>query len=142
MTSSLISTEKFRTPVLFLVFNRPDTTQRVFEAIREAQPPRLYIAADGARTDRPGESQIVEEVRKIASDVDWPCDVKTLFREQNLGCKYAVSGAITWFFEHEEQGIILEDGAFLIHHFLVLRKAFKFLCRQSANYAYRWLQAS
>jgi len=109
MINSLVSAEKLRTPVLFLVFNRPDTTQRVFEAIRKAKPPRLYIAADGARTDRPGEAQMVEQVREIAIAVDWPCDVKTLFREVNLGCKYAVSGAITWFFEHEEQGIILED---------------------------------
>lgn len=41
--------------------------------------------------------------------MDWPCEVKTLFREENLGCKYAVSRAITWFFGYEEQGIILED---------------------------------
>jgi hypothetical protein len=52
---------------------------------------------------------IVEEVRTIATNVDWPCEVKTLFRETNLGCKNAVGEAITWFFEHEEQGIILED---------------------------------
>lgn len=31
------------------------------------------------------------------------------FREKNLGCKHAVSSAITWFFEQEERGIILED---------------------------------
>lgn len=109
MIDSLISPKQLQTPVLFLVFNRPDTTQRVFDAIRKAKPPRLYIAADGVRIDRPGEAQMVEQVREIATAVDWPCEVKTLFREQNLGCKHAVSGAITWFFEHEEQGIILED---------------------------------
>ena len=38
-----------QSPVLFLIFNRPDTTERVFEEIRKAQPPRLYIAADGPR---------------------------------------------------------------------------------------------
>lgn len=97
------------TAVLFLVFNRPDTTGRVFEAIRQAKPPRLYVAADGPRTGRPGEVEKVAEVRRIATAVDWPCEVKTLFREENLGCKRAVSSAITWFFEQEEQGIILED---------------------------------
>lgn len=95
--------------VLFLVFNRPDTTSKVFEAIRQAKPPRLYVAADGAREGRVGEAELVAKVRKIATTVDWPCEVKTLFRDQNLGCKYAVSGAITWFFECEEEGIILED---------------------------------
>ena len=41
--------------------------------------------------------------------VDWPCEVQTLFRNTNLGCKDAVSSAITWFFSHVEEGIILED---------------------------------
>ena len=99
-----------KTPVLFLVFNRLDTTQQVFEAIRQAKPPRLYIAADGARESKDGESKKVQEVREyILKHIDWGCEIKTLFREKNLGCKYAVSGAITWFFEHEEMGIILED---------------------------------
>ncbi|WP_305908264.1 hypothetical protein Q9L42_011480 [Methylomarinum sp. Ch1-1] len=98
-----------RSAVLFLVFNRPEPTTQVFEAIRQAKPPRLYVAADGPRPDREGEAVRCEEVRRIATDVDWPCEVVTLFREKNLGCKYAVSGAITWFFEQEEEGIILED---------------------------------
>jgi len=96
-------------PVLFIVFNRPDTTWQVFEAIRKAKPPRLYIAADGPRHEREGERASCEEVRKIASEVDWECDVKTLFRDKNLGCKIAVSEGISWFFEHEDEGIILED---------------------------------
>jgi len=103
------SAPPLNTAVLFLVFNRPDTTTQVFDAIRRARPQRLYVAADGPRTDRAGEAARVESVRKIATAVDWPCDVKTLFRDQNLGCKRAVSGAITWFFDHEEEGIILED---------------------------------
>jgi hypothetical protein len=98
-----------KSPVLFLVFNRPATTRRVFEAIRAACPRKLYVAADGARPDRPSEARSCEEVRAIATAVDWPCEVRTLFRERNLGCKLAVSGAITWFFEQEPEGIILED---------------------------------
>jgi hypothetical protein len=108
--------EKFTPPhplntaVLFLVFNRLDTTKQVFEAIKQAKPPRLYIAADGARDIKEGEAQKVKEVREyISSNIDWKCEVKTLFRDKNIGCKYAVSGAIDWFFENEEMGIILED---------------------------------
>ena len=98
------------TAVLFLVFNRLATTKKVFEAIRQAKPPRLYIAADGARETKEGEAEKVKAVRDyILKNIDWNCEVKTLFRDKNLGCKYAVSGGITWFFENEEQGIILED---------------------------------
>jgi len=109
MTSSFSPPGPLQTAVLFLVFNRPDTTARVFEAIRQAKPPRLYVTADGPREGREGEAERVAKVRAIATAVDWPCEVKTLFREKNLGCGLAVSQGITWFFEHEDQGIVLED---------------------------------
>jgi len=112
VTTTFAPPAPLQTAVLFLVFNRPDTTAQVFEAIRKAKPPRLYVAADGPRANREGEAERVARVREIATAVDWPCEVKTLFREGNLGCKHAVSGGITWFFEHEEQGIILEDDCF------------------------------
>lgn len=99
-----------RNAVLFLIFNRPDNTLEVFETIRNARPPRLYVASDGPRQHKTGEEQVVEDLRaEVLQRVDWPCEVKTLFRESNLGCKQAVSGAITWFFQNEEQGIIIED---------------------------------
>lgn len=109
-TNSLTPPHQLNTAVLFLVFNRLETTKQVFEAIRQAKPPRLYIAADGERAKKEGEAEKVQAVRNyILENINWECEVKTLFREQNLGCKYAVSGAISWFFENEEQGIILED---------------------------------
>jgi hypothetical protein len=95
--------------VLFMVFARPDTTERVFDAIRAARPARLYVAADGPRAGRAAEAERVSEVRSIATAVDWPCELRTLFRDTNLGCRRAVSGALDWFFEHEDQGIVLED---------------------------------
>lgn len=100
---------KTENAILFLVFNRPEETQLSFARIREAQPPRLYVAADGPRTARPDEAKTCMQVRAIATQVDWPCEVKTLFRDENLGCGKAVSSGISWFFENEEQGIILED---------------------------------
>ncbi len=112
-SGNVSDTKRLRTPVLFLIFNRPDTTMQVFEAIRRAQPPRLYIAADGARIDRVGEKEKVQAVRDLViGSINWDCEVKTLFRDTNLGCKHAVSSAITWFFEHEEMGIILEDDCY------------------------------
>ncbi len=98
-----------KTPILFLIFNRPDTTQKVFEQIAKQKPERLYIAADGPRDLKKGELQLCEATRKIVESITWPCEVKRLYRENNLGCKIAISGAINWFFEQEEDGIILED---------------------------------
>lgn len=104
-----MSSYQCKSPVLFLVFNRPKVTARVFDAVRQAKPLKLYVAADGPRTDRKGEKELCLKVREIATSVDWDCDVKTLFRDQNLGCEKAVSEAINWFFENVEEGIILED---------------------------------
>lgn len=98
-----------RTPVLFLVFNRPEPTSQVFAAIREAKPPRLYVAADGPRSGQAQDPENVFKVRQIATAVDWPCEVRILFRDTNLGCQRAVSEALIWFFADEENGIILED---------------------------------
>ena len=99
----------YNTPILFLIFNRPDTTKSVFEQIREIKPAKLYVAADGPRENRHGEDLRCAETRDIISKIDWPCKLKTLYREKNLGCKIAVSSAISWFFEQEEYGVILED---------------------------------
>ena len=68
------------TPVLFTVFNRPACTRRVFEAIRRAAPRRLFIACDGPRPERPEEAPLVSQVRGIVAEVDWECEVATLFR--------------------------------------------------------------
>jgi hypothetical protein len=95
--------------VLFLIFNRLDTTKLVFERIRQARPPRLYVAADGPRAGKVGEAEACRLTRAVVEHVDWPCKVTTLFRDQNLGCKEAVSAAVDWFFSQEEEGIILED---------------------------------
>lgn len=101
---------KFNVPILFLIFNRLDTTKEVFEEIRKVKPSKLYIACDGAREDKASEKDKVQEIRLyVLKNIDWDCDVKTLFRDKNLGCKLAVSAAISWFFQNEEMGIILED---------------------------------
>jgi hypothetical protein len=95
--------------VLFVIFNRPDTTIKVFEQIRIARPRRLYIAADAPRDNYPADVILCQQSRDIVNQVDWECEIKTLFRDKNAGCKDGVSSAVTWFFEHEEEGIILED---------------------------------
>lgn len=109
MSSGTERGKVMKKPVLFLVFNRPDTTNEVFETIRAYAPSELFIAADGPRPHKEGEKALCEEVRRIVSHVDWPCKVHTLFREENLGCKYAITGALRWFFSQVEEGIVLED---------------------------------
>lgn len=100
------------TPVLFLVFNRPDITRRTFSRLRETKPTQLFVAADGPRTHVPSDGENCRIVREIVQQVDWPCETHYLFRDTNLGCGQGVSSAISWFFEHVEHGIILEDDCY------------------------------
>jgi predicted SAM-dependent methyltransferase len=103
------SIENFDMNVAFFIFNRPDTTKQVFQAIAAARPERLFVIADGARSDRPGELDAVEATKAIIGSVDWPCEVATNFSDQNLGCRQRVASGLKWVFEQVEEAIILED---------------------------------
>ena len=92
----------YNIPILFIIFKRKDITLQSFQQIRKIRPAKLYIAADGARQDVAGEDLQVEQTRKAVVDaIDWNCDVKTLFRENNIGCGMGVYTAINWLFENE-----------------------------------------
>lgn len=93
--------------VLLLVYRRPEATALCLDAIRQARPARLYIAADGPRSEEVREACMA--ARSVTEQIDWPCNVTRLYRDTNLGPRLGVEQAIDWFFRHEEEGIILED---------------------------------
>jgi hypothetical protein len=95
------------TPVAFLVFNRPDVTERVFNRIAEAKPQTLLLVADGPRTEK--EATTCDQVRKIIDRVDWDCRVLKNFSDVNLGCKHRVASGLDWVFSQVSEAIILED---------------------------------
>lgn len=96
-------------PVLLIAFNRPDTLQQVFDMVRKARPASLYIAIDGPRPERPQEAALCGKCRAITEQIDWDCDVHTLFRDKNVGCGFGPAEAISWAFKTAEELIILED---------------------------------
>lgn len=97
------------TPVVFIIFNRPEVTSAVFEAIRAARPANLLVVADGPRHDRPGESERCAEARAVIDKVDWPCVVHRNYSDVNLGCKRRIVSGITWAFSLFSEVIVLED---------------------------------
>ena len=98
-----------RTPVIFLIFNRPQYTKRVFAEIAKAKPPKLLIVADGPRPDRPGEADKCAATREVLEHVDWECELLKNYSDINLGCRRRVASGISWVFEQVEEAIILED---------------------------------
>ncbi|HEY9855515.1 MAG TPA: glycosyltransferase family 2 protein [Stenomitos sp.] len=97
------------TPVALILFNRPDTTERVFRAIAQAKPRKLLVVADGPRPDKPGEAERCAAARAVLERIDWDCELLTNFSDTNLGTKRRVSGGLDWVFDQVEEAIILED---------------------------------
>lgn len=106
-------------PVLLMVFNRPALLRRVLTALAENRPPTVYVAADGPRAGHPTDAARCAEVRALVQEpLPWPCTVRLLLREENLGLQQAVTSAIDWFFAHETMGAILEDDCLPARDFL------------------------
>ena len=99
----------FDVPILVLAFNRPERLRGLIARLREVRPAFLFLSVDGPRQNNESDERLVAEVHKLVADIDWPCDVHTNFRSENLGCGKAVSTGIDWFFQHVDSGIILED---------------------------------
>ena len=105
-------------PVLLIVFNRPETTLRVLEAVGRARPRRLFVAADGPRHDHPlDKEQCRRTLQAVRDGIHWKCDVEYVVRDRNLGCGRAPASAISWFFQKVEEGIILEDDCVPVDQF-------------------------
>jgi hypothetical protein len=98
-----------QSPVVFLIFNRPEQTARIFATIRAARPARLLVVADGPRPGRAGEEELCKKTRSVVDGVDWPCDVLRNFSDANMGCGRRVSTGLDWAFAQVEEAIILED---------------------------------
>lgn len=108
-SDKIASGAPLKTPILLLIFNRPESTQLVFDAIRKSRPQRLFVKADGPRAHKPGEAELCAQARDIVRQVDWECDANYSFEEANAGCRSTVCNGIDWFFRNVDDGIILED---------------------------------
>ena len=106
---------QLKTPVAFLIFNRPDTTKKAFAQIAKVKPPKLLVVADGPRSDYPNDVEKCAAARAVIEDVNWPCEVLVNYADVNLGCQQRVSSGLDWVFTNVEEAIILEDDC-LPHH--------------------------
>ena len=113
--------------VLIIIFNRPDKFRKVIASLRTVKPHKLYIAADGPRVNNKNDIIKCSETREIIKEIDWECQIKTLFHDNNVGCEKGVSSAVTWLFENEEDGIILEDD-------IVPDETFFYYCEKLLDY--------
>jgi hypothetical protein len=96
-------------PVYINFFNRPDTLLRVFDAVRQAKPSKLFLSCDGPREGRKDDIENIQKCQEIVEHVDWECEVFQNYSDINLGCGMRMYSGISWAFEHVEYLIILED---------------------------------
>lgn len=100
---------QFKTPVVFIIFNRPDLTKRVFDIISQSKPSKLLVIADGPRKDDSDDLEKCAAAREVVDQIDWDCEVFKNYAENNLGCKKRIASGLDWVFELVEEAIILED---------------------------------
>jgi GT2 family glycosyltransferase len=104
-----MSVATLRTPVVLLIFNRPDTTAVVFERIAEVRPRSFFVVADGPRAGQPGDAEACAAARAVTERVGWRCEVRRDYADANLGCARRVASGLDWAFGQVEEAIILED---------------------------------
>ena len=100
---------KLDIPVLIIFFNRPNMLKKVFEQVKIVKPSKLYLYQDGPRKNRLDDMDNIQRCREIVDDVDWECEVFTMYQENNVGCDPSEYIAQKWMFSSETMGIILED---------------------------------
>lgn len=103
-----MSNWQLKTPVVLIIFNRTDTTQKVFDAIREAKPPKLFVICDAPRPHRETDKELCDATKAIINQVDWECEVFTNYSEINLGPRKCISSGLNWVFEQVEEAIVFE----------------------------------
>ena len=138
--------DSFPTPVVLIIFNRPQTTRQVFEAVRSIRPQKLLVVADGPRAGRAGEAEACVQARAIASAVDWPCELFTNFSDVNLGCDPRIVSGLDWAFSLVDEAIILEDDCLPDPSFFVfcseLLERYRGDCRVAAISGTNLIQSS
>ncbi|OGR56373.1 MAG: hypothetical protein A3I11_04160 [Elusimicrobia bacterium RIFCSPLOWO2_02_FULL_39_32] len=117
----------FDTPILFIIYNRPDLTEKIFNQIRLIKPKKLFVAADGPKQGKKGDIEKCQAARNILTQIDWQCEVNTLFSNSNLGCKIGESKPMNWFFDNVSEGIIIEDDT-------LPDTSFFYFCENLLNY--------
>jgi len=139
----------FDTPILLLIFNRPNHARTVLRRIREVKPKQFFIVADGPRVGNEHDQAMCQLTRDTVMElIDWECELKTLFREENLGCGLGPANGITWFFQQVEAGIILEDDCMPSLSFFTFcevllakyRDSEKIFAISGFNYCEKWLE--
>ncbi len=98
---------KFKTPILFLTYNKHDTTMHVFNQIKKVNPKNLIIASDGAKNK--SDEIIINNLRNSFNEDLKDIKFHKIYNDENLGCKSAVTNAINKCFELYSELIILED---------------------------------
>jgi len=116
-----------KTPVVFIIFNRPDHTKKTFDMIRKIKPSQLFIIADGPRIDFPEDEKKCLATRNVIKDIDWNCKVFKNYEKKNIGLKKKITTGLNWVFEHVDQAIILEDDCLAGPHFF-------YYCQELLNY--------
>lgn len=102
----------FKVPILVIIFNRHELVQKLFNEIKKQKPKYLYISCDGPRVDKENDIELINKSKAVFDQIDWDCEIKTLYRDKNWGAGKSISDALIWFFNQVEEGVVFEEDCF------------------------------
>ncbi|MDP7195365.1 MAG: FkbM family methyltransferase, partial [SAR202 cluster bacterium] len=102
-----MKTTIFETPVVLIVYNRPEETYLVLKKILDVNPNKLLIIADGPKNQK--DKLLTDEVRKIIRESCDESNMITNYADENMGTKKRIVSGLNWVFDQVNKAIILED---------------------------------
>ncbi|OFY84379.1 MAG: hypothetical protein A3F72_01030 [Bacteroidetes bacterium RIFCSPLOWO2_12_FULL_35_15] len=97
----------FNFPVVLIIYNRPEKTEKVFSVIKKIKPSQLFIIADGPKDS--SDKELCDQARTVIDKIDWNVDLKTNLSDYNMGNVPRTITGLNWVFENVDSAIILED---------------------------------
>ena len=81
----------------------------LIRSLAAAEPKLILLSVDGPKTNRLKDVELVRQTQEMVNEINWDAEIRTRFRESNLGLRNAVVDAVTWANNEFGKVIVLED---------------------------------
>ena len=101
----------FTAPVVLFIYRRPRLVAELLRSLRTARPGKIWIVADGPPAAAPGEERklCLAARREAEEGIVWPCQVRRVYADENLGLRRRVETGLDQVFASEHEAIVLEE---------------------------------
>ena len=81
----------------------------LIQSLEPLKPKLILLAVDGPRAGRTNDADLVRQTQNLVSEITWDTEIRTRFRDANLGLRKAVVDAVSWANSEYGRVMVLED---------------------------------